>query len=259
MSSIKDSLFLRSSATAPDPHSSNLIRHFSTFDSTSAANFSNGSNSSVTWVDLTGNGNATVQNVNFDTSTNLFTTSSSTNINLGDVLGSSSTAQTLTTELWFKVDSSKNEAYVLGSSSRVAHGGGFAVYIEGPSANDDFGFSKYYASSGSSGTDANKYVNVGNVSTGVFHQYVYAFTNSATIYAWVDGQSITGGTYSFGSQSSASNTVNTQGDNMHFGSFSTGTNSLIGEGALIRLYSDVLSDAEVLNNYNASKALFGLT
>lgn len=250
MSGVKDSLFLKSGATDSFAGTtSNLIRHFSSFDDTSNAAI----NSSATWVDLVGGNNAVCSGVTLDSTTKTFTTSAGSVINLGDVLGSGSDDQIFTTELWFKVASSKNESYVLGSASNVVTNGGFAMYIEGPGTNDDFGFAKYY----NSGHDTARYVNVGSATTGVWHQYVYGFSGS-TIYAWLDGSDITGGTYNYGSKTSASNTVKTNGANMYFGSFTGGTSSLIGEAGIIRIYDKILSNAEVLANWNADRAKVGL-
>lgn len=240
---------LTNNAQPVDYVTDGLIRHFSTFDDLSNVNLN-----SNTWTDLTGNGNATVTGITFNSGTKIFETFSTSVINLGNVLGSGNTAQVFTIELWFKVDSTKDATYVQGAASNVVGSGGFVTYIETPNANDNMNFSKYYPS----GADAARYASVGNLSTGVWHQYVHGFSAGATIYAWADGQDLTGGTFGYGSQSSATNTVNTNGANMYFGSFTGGTNYLIGEAGIIRIYNKVLSDAEVLQNFNANKADVGL-
>ena len=255
MSSVKDSILLKgtSAAAGPPPTSGNLIRHFSSKDASSTTNFSSGSNSSVSWVDLTGNGNMSMTNVSFDTSTKLITCASNSVLNAGNLFGGTTSA-TFTIELWFKKTGSIS-GYVNAAASNVTGAnGGFACYIEIPGANNDFDLAKYYVPSGLS--DLRYPANPGiEIPANVFNQIVFG-VNGANVFMFINGGHPSTGAYS---DSSATNTVNTGGANVYFGSFSGGTSSFIGELGIIRVYSDVLTLSEVQNNYNSNKAEFGLS
>ena len=252
MSSVKDSILLKSGATTPAPLSSNLIRHFSSKDASSTTNFSSGSNSSVNWVDLTGNANMSMTNVSFDTSTKLITCATNSVLNAGNLFGGT-TAATFTIEMWFKITSTTGGYVNAAASNVVANTGGFAVYIQQPGANNDFDFAKYYKAGA---TDSRYPANAGiEIGTNVFNQIVFGATG-ATVFMFINGGHPSTGAYS---DSSATNTVNFGSHNLYFGSFSGGTSSLLGELGIIRIYDDVLTLTEVQNNYNANKAEFGLS
>ena len=253
MSSVKDSILLKSGTTTTPPTSGNLIRHFSSKDASSTTNFSSGSNSSVNWVDLTGNSNMSMTNVSFDTSTKLITCASNSVLNAGNLFGGT-TAATFTIEMWFKITSTSSGYVNAVASNVVSTTGGFAVYIQQPGANNDFDFAKYYVPGGLS--DSRYPANAGiEIGTNVFNQIVFG-ANGANVFMFINGGHPSTGAYS---DSSATNTVNTGGANVYFGSFSGGTSSLLGELGIIRVYSDVLTLTEVQNNYNANKAEFGLS
>lgn len=252
MSSVKDSILLKSGTTTPAPLSSNLIRHFTSKDANSTTNFSSGSNSSVNWVDLTGNANMSMTNVNFDTSTKLITTASNSVLNAGNMF-SSTTAATFTIEIWFKMTSAPSGYANVAAANVVPTSGGFATYIQQPGSNNDFDMAKYY---GSNSNSARYSPNAGiAIGLNVFNQIVFGATGS-TIFMFINGGHPSTGAYS---TNSASNTVNFGSSNLYFGSFSGGTSTLIGDLGIIRIYDDVLTLTEVQNNYNANKAEFGLT
>ena len=252
MSSVKDSILLKGSATTAAPTSGNLIRHFSSKDASSTANFSSGANSSVNWIDLTGNANMSMTNVNFDTSTKLITTASNSVLNAGNMF-SGTTAATFTIEVWFKITATSSGYSNLAAANVVPTSGGFAVYIQQPGSNNDFDMAKYYGSNSSS---ARYSPNVGiTILTNVFNQIVFGATGS-TIFMFINGGHPSTGAYS---TNSASNTVNFGSSNLYFGSFSGGTSSLLGELGIIRIYDDVLTLTDVQTNYNANKAEFGLS
>tara|TARA_R100001440_G_scaffold2459_1_gene7018 strand:- start:132 stop:896 length:765 start_codon:yes stop_codon:yes gene_type:complete len=254
MSSVKDSILLNSGASDTfTGTTANLIRHFSSKNATSTANFSSGSNSSVNWVDLTGNSNMSMTNVSFDTSTKLITCASNSVLNAGNLFGGTTSA-TFTIEMWFK-KTGNSGGYVNAVGSNVqASIGGFAAYIEQPGANNDFDLAKYYVPSGLS--DQRFPTNPGiEIATNVFNQLVFG-ANGATVFLFINGGNPSTGAYS---NSVATNTVNTGGANVFFGSFSGGTSSLLGDLGIIRIYDDVLTLSEVQANYNANKAEFGLS
>ena len=252
MSSVKDSILLNNGATAPSPTSGNLIRHFSSKNATSTTNFSSGSNSSVNWVDLTGNANMSMTNVSFDTSTKLITCASNSVLNAGNMF-SGTTAATFTIEVWFKMTSAPNGYSNLAAVNVNASTGGFATYIQQPGSNNDFDMAKYY---GGNTNSARYSPNVGiAIAQNVFNQIVFGATGS-TIFMFINGGHPSTGAYS---TNSASNTVNFGSHNLYFGSFSGGTSSLIGELGIIRIYDDVLTLTDVQTNYNANKAEFGLS
>lgn len=252
MSSVKDSILLKGSATTAAPTSGNLIRHFSSKDASSTANFSSGANSSVNWIDLTGNANMSMTNVNFDTSTKLITTANNSVLNAGNMF-SGTTAATFTIEMWFKITSTSSGYVNAVASNVVAVSGGFAVYIQQPGANNDFDFAKYYkAGASDSRYPANAGIEIG---TNVFNQIVFG-ANGANVFMFINGGHPSTGAYS---DSSATNTVNFGSSNLYFGSFSGGTSSLLGELGIIRIYDDVLTLTDVQTNYNANKTEFGLS
>ena len=252
MCSVKDSILLKSGTTTTPPTSGNLIRHFSSKDASSTSNLSSGSNSSVNWVDLTGNANMSMTNVNFDTSTKLITTASNSVLNAGNMF-SSTTAATFTIEVWYKILTAPSGYTNLAAVNVFATTGGFATYIQQPGTNNDFDMAKYYGgNSNSARYSPNPGIAIG---TNVFNQIVFGATGS-TIFMFINGGHPSTGAYS---TSSASNTVNFGSHNLYFGSFSGGTSTLIGELGIIRIYDDVLTLSEVQTNYNANKAEFGLS
>jgi len=93
------------------------------------------------------------------------------------------------------------------------------------------------------------------VTTGQWYQIVGVFTNVASnsIALYVNSASQGSNSHSF---ASVKNTTNP----LYLGSFNNGQYSqwFNGRMGIVRYYSSALTDAEVLQNYNANKAIYGL-
>jgi hypothetical protein len=116
----------------------------------------------------------------------------------------------------------------------------------------------YYAQLGSgSGSGSTLFVNsttfVGTLNT--WYQLVYVFTNGGTqtLQTFVNGTSI--GTVNH----SLASILNTS-TNLYLGSYNGGEFAQWWDGriGITRLYNTVLTSAEVLQNYNANRGLYGL-
>lgn len=105
---------------------------------------------------------------------------------------------------------------------------------------------------------SNIFINSNFYSTALntWYQIVYVWTNSGvtkTFQTYVNGTSI--GTVNFG----FANILNTS-SNLYIGSYNNGEFSqwFAGRIGITRLYNTALSSAQVLQNYNANKELYGL-
>jgi hypothetical protein len=116
----------------------------------------------------------------------------------------------------------------------------------------------YYAQLGSgSGSGSTLFVNsttfVGTLNT--WYQLVYVFTNSGTqtLQTFVNGSSI--GTVNH----SLASILNTS-TNLYIGSYNNGEYEQWFDGriGITRLYNTALTSAQVLQNYNADKSIYGL-
>ena len=229
--------------------SDNLYTYVSMVDATSRANFTNGSaTGQVTWVDISGNsrdwivnsvGNTLVTTLSgnyFQKNTNNDLHTTATDLNLGT---------DLSLEFWVYMDA-------------IASG-----YFQGLRSNYDYLWLTYHRGPGS-GQQASLYT----YPTGADENGYAGWTNVIAYDAWHQITMTineTGGEkklYVNGSQlgSTVSHTtgrfVSGSGLNSRF-SLPTATNQ--GRIGIIRLYSDVLTAAEVLTNYNTNKASFGLS
>ena len=236
-------------AAAPSHTTDNLVQYLNAADSTSAANFSAGSQSGgVTWVDLSGNGrdasiNTSGATFSYTDST-YFTVPAAMLSNLGNI-GSAIGAGAFTLEIFFYVDSSLYSAYpaYVNALGQVGVGAsGFIWYI------DTVATQQQQLSVYSSGTGY--HIGVNHTPTvNRFNQYVAVRESTSSVKFYVDGSHV--GT------STATNNY-TAGTTVVIGNYTTsGTNYLRGRMGLIRIYSDALTASEVTANWDANKATFG--
>ena len=231
----------------PNYVTSDLAVYLSAKDGTSTANFSSGTNAANTqWVDLSGNGNngtfAVYSGSNafsYDTASKIITTNSTTKLSHPMPSGYGAS---FTVELWFKMPSTALNTYVLRDTMYT--GGGFINYIQSPDGND-MQWASY-----TGGTD---YYNPSiNVDVNVWTQTVMSYDSNVR-YGWINGSSVATSTRGAGQTAAGANA------SIDYGTLPWGSSSsLVGELGIIRVYTRALTDAEVLKNYNADKADFGL-
>lgn len=204
------------------------------------------SGSGTTINDLSGNGlNGTMSNITYNDPYFIYNGTSS-QINIADNALLDPGSGSWTMEVWVYQTASGNDV-VLG---KFDPGGG----------SQDVSYSirttntTYYAQFGS-GTGA--YVNssnfVGTLNT--WYQIVYVFKNGATktLETFVNGSSIGSVNHSL---TSLLNTLS----NLYIGSYNGGEYSqwFQGQIGITRLYNAALTSAQVLQNFNSNKALYGL-
>lgn len=112
----------------------------------------------------------------------------------------------------------------------------------------------YYAQFGDgTGAYVNSTNHVGTLNT--WYQLVYVWTNGATktLETYVNGSSI-------GSVSHTLNSILNTGTNLYLGSYNNGEYAQWFQGniGITRLYNSALTSSQVLQNYNADKATYGL-
>lgn len=225
---------------------SDLAVYLSAKDGTSTANFSSGTNAANTqWVDLSGNsrnGTFAVYSgsnaFSYDTTSKIITTNSTTKLSHPMPSGYGAN---FTVELWVKLPT----AGIYVQSASMYTGGGFINYIQTPGTNDDLQWASY--------TGTTDYYNPNvDVSVGVWHQIVQSYSSNVR-YGWIDGSSVATSTRGAGRTAAGANA------SIDYGFLPWGSsNSFVGELGIIRVYTKALSDAEVLQNFNADKADFGL-
>jgi len=236
------SLLINSSPVVPV--TTNLYTYVSMVDTTSRANFTTGSGSSaVTWVDISGNNNdwivnsggwplsVDLANNNFDKTLNNKVNTSSSSLTLGG---------DYTIEEWINPGSA---TYIAGPCSDP-YTGGFITYIDGGgntqltsyplSGGADYGVWTYTIPSGS----WVQVVWINDNTSGEKKLYVNGVQVSTT-WTFTAGSMSGGGTFAFVLDV-------------------PWVNSSLGEIGIIRIYSDVLTAAEVLQNYKYNKADYGL-
>ena len=234
----------------PDPVTSSLEVYLSVFDSTSTANFTSGTNAAnTTWVDISSSGTSRdgyfdvfsgTNAFNWDAANKIITTNSKTKLYHSMPSGYGST---FTSELWFKIPASATSAYVQTDSQYYS--AGFANYIQAPGGYD-MQFASY--------TGGPDYYNPSiDVTTGVWHQIVMSYDSNSR-YGWIDGALVASDIRGSGKTAAGANAQ------INWGWFSWGTSTtFIGDLGIIRVYTDKLTDAEVLQNWNANKGDFGLS
>tara|TARA_R100000781_G_scaffold2917_1_gene4413 strand:- start:4776 stop:5567 length:792 start_codon:yes stop_codon:yes gene_type:complete len=178
----------------------------------------------------------------------------SANQSFSTILGSTATNYTL--EVWCKIDSKHSNggvfahAYGRAGSSTYGTAENFILGLYGVSSTASQGgmHSLHYSANG------NTYANLStsNLNYGFFAQYVVTI-NATTIIFYQNGAAA-------GSISSGGGTPRTQAaDFIIGGRYGYSNEAWNGVFRICRLYSKALSASEVLTNYNADKAKFGLT
>tara|TARA_B100000003_G_C10725112_1_gene288578 strand:- start:130 stop:603 length:474 start_codon:yes stop_codon:yes gene_type:complete len=148
-----------------------------------------------------------------------------------------------TTELWFKIPASSTDGYV--QSDTQYYSAGYANYIQAP-GGADMQWASY--------TGGPDYYNPGiDVTTGVWHQLVMSYDSNSR-YGWIDGALVASDTRGSGKTAAGANAQ------INWGWFSwASSTTFVGDLGIIRVYTDKLTDAEVLQNWNANKGDFGLS
>ena len=226
------------------PVLSNLVLYYD------PSNLSSYSGSGTTINDLSGNGlNGTMSNISF-TSPYFSYNGSSSQVSVDDNSLLEPGSGDWTMEVWVNQSVSGNDV-VLGKFDT----GGLSADVSYSIRTTN---TTYYAQMGSgSGSGSALFVNstnyVGTIDS--WSQIVYVFTNVAanTLQTFVNGSSI--GTVSH----SLASILNTS-TNLYIGSYNNGESEqwFDGKVGVVRLYSSALTSSEVLQNYNADKAKYGL-
>jgi len=232
------------SPTFPNPVTSNLVLYFD------PSNPSSYPGSGTTITDLSGNGlNGTMSNISF-TSPYFSYNGTSSQISIADNALLEPGSGDWTMEVWVNQSVLGNDV-VLGKFDP----GGLTVDVSYSIRTTN---TTYYAQIGSgSGSGSTLFVNSTNYTgtIGSWSQIVYVFKNGATktLQTFVNGSSI--GTVNH----SLSSILNTS-SNLYIGSYNNGEYEqwFDGKVGITRLYSAALTASEVLQNYNADKAKYGL-
>jgi hypothetical protein len=228
----------------PSPITSNLVLYYNPADTASYSGTGTTINSLAS-PNLAG----TMSNITY---TNPYFTynGTSSQVSVADTAALEPGAGSWTMEVWVNQTVSGNDV-VLGkfNPGGVSTSVGYSIRTTGTS---------YYAQLGSgSGSGSTLFVNsttfVGTLNT--WYQLVYVFTNGATktLQTFVNGSSI--GTVNH----SLASILNTS-TNLYLGSYNGGEFAQWWDGSIgiTRLYNTVLTSAEVLQNYNANRGLYGL-
>jgi hypothetical protein len=226
------------------PVLSNLVLYYD------PSNLSSYSGSGTTINDLSGNGlNGTMSNISF-TSPYFSYNGSSSQVSVDDNSLLEPGSGDWTMEVWVNQSVSGNDV-VLGKFDP----GGLTVDVSYSIRTTG---TTYYAQMGSgSGSGSALFVNstnyVGTIDS--WSQIVYVFKNGATktLQTFSNGSSV--GTVNH----SLSSILNTS-SNLYIGSYNNGEYPqwFDGKVGVVRLYSSALTSSEVLQNYNADKAKYGL-
>jgi len=226
------------------PVLSNLVLYYD------PSNLSSYSGSGTTINDLSGNGlNGTMSNISF-TSPYFSYNGSSSQVSVDDNSLLEPGSGDWTMEVWVNQSVSGNDV-VLGKFDP----GGLTVDVSYSIRTTG---TTYYAQMGSgSGSGSALFVNstnyVGTIDS--WSQIVYVFKNGATktLQTFSNGSSV--GTVNH----SLSSILNTS-SNLYIGSYNNGEYEqwFDGKVGVVRLYSSALTSSEVLQNYNADKAKYGL-
>ena len=232
------------------PVTDSIFYHLSMVDSASRTNISDGANSGgQTWVDISGNC--------YDWSiANSFTASLSDNYmtlaSTNDVKSSSSSLNPgtdISLEIWYWMDSGRQNNYVQGVANTGSLGGsGFISYINTVPTE-----AQNLAVYNSGSTD---FTVAYNMPDSTWQQHVVTYDNSTgNAKFYINGSTI-GNSGSTASKLAASAGTHSIG---YLYQYSFSSSNFVGRLGIIRVYSKKLSDAEVLQNYNANKADYGLS
>ncbi len=156
-----------------------------------------------------------------------------------------------TIEVWvrFSVIAGKTRTYV----SKTNNGGGSADWGYGLRANSVSNTTYMEVGNGSTSITSPST----SITTGVWYQIVGVWTNVASnsIALYKNGALVGSNSHSFASIRDTSNPLYLGNYNGNEGVFAQ---QFQGDMGIVRIYSKALSAAEVLNNYDANKALYGL-
>lgn len=257
MSAVKKNLFLKSGNTTPDPITTGLKLHWDTTQTSGSGSTGNLlalNGTSVTSTDSGGLDKTSSSNQD-PLGNQGWALAASQTIDSNVVLSNSAffntTNSVWTLELWVKINSRGSTSSVFVNSWQDAGA---------PSSQENFILGLYGA--GGVGfhslvrsSTGNNYINIGpstGPSYGNWIQVVFV-ADTSNVILYVNGASA--GTVSLGGTPQTSNDYLTIGKRSHAG----GTGGWNGVFRICRMYSSALTAAEVLNNYNADKAKFGLT
>ena len=231
------------------PVTDSIFYHLSMVDSASRTNISDGSNSGgQTWVDISGNGYDWTIGSSFTASlSDNYMTLASTN----DVKSSSSLnpGTDISLEIWYWMDSTRQNQYVQGvANTGSLAGSGFISYINTVPTE-----AQNLAVYNSGSTD---FTVAYNMPDSTWQQHVVTYDNSTgNAKFYINGSTI-GNSGSTASKLAASAGTHSIG---YLAQYGFSSSNFVGRLGIIRVYSKKLSDAEVLQNYNANKADYGLS
>jgi len=231
-------------ATAPIVVTDNLILHY---DPNNVASYA-GSGTTINNLSATSLP-GTMSNITF-TDPYFAYNGTSSQVSIADTAALEPGSGSWTMEVWVNQTASGNDV-VLGKFDP----GGLSADVSYSIRTSN---TSYYAQLGSgSGSGSTLFVNsttfVGTLNT--WYQLVYAFTNGGTktLETFVNGSSI--GTVSH----NLASILNTS-SNLYLGSYNNGEYAQWFDGriGIVRLYNAALTSAQVLQNYNATKSIYGL-
>ena len=232
------------------PVTDSIFYHLSMVDSASRTNISDGANSGgQTWVDISGNGYDWTIGSSFTASlSDNYMTLASTN----DVKSSSSSLNpgaNISLEIWYWMDSTRQNEYVQGVANTGNLGpSGFVSYIN--TVTTEYQNLAVY-NSGS--TD---FSILYNMPDSTWQQHVVTYNNSTgNAKFYINGSTI-GNSGSTPSKLAASAGTHSIG---YLAEYGFSSSNLVGRLGIIRVYSKMLSESDVLQNYNANKADYGLS
>lgn len=227
-----------------------------------AANYKSYPGSGTTWVDLSGNGNngtltngPTFSNTNagsivFDGTNDYVETSFETILN------------DCTIEIWFKATSTRTYQYPLAIRNNAV-GSSYAFYLD---MNDtDLGSTAqtiwtYWNSGGTpysvvSKTGANG--NFGDWNDSTWRHYIFTRSTTVAPYTehYMNGVKVTNVSRN-GDQTTQFG--NGAGYKLYLGQIGAGSLYFPGNQSVVRIYNKVLSSTEILQNFNSSRARFGI-
>lgn len=227
----------------PNAVTSGLVLYY---DPSNSASYSG---SGTTVNDLSGNGlNGTMSNITYTTPYFAYNGTNST-ISVADNALLEPGANDFTIETWvyYSVIAGSTRTFV----SKTNNNGGSADWSYGMRTNSA---SATYFEVGNGTTSVTSPSQ--NLSTGTWYQLVGVWTNIASnsIELYINGASIGSNSHSFTSIKNSTNPL-------YLGSYNGGEFSqwFNGRMGVVRMYNNALSATQVLQNYNATKSLYGLS
>jgi hypothetical protein len=227
----------------PNIITSNLVLYYDPSNSLSY------SGSGTTLTDLTGAGlNGTMTAITY---TNPYFTynGSTSQVSIADNASLEPGTGDWTVEVWlrYNVIAGKTRTYV----SKTNNGGGSADWGYGFRTNANLNTTYFEVGNGTTSVTSPST----SVTTGVWYQIVGVWTNVAlnSIALYKNGAIVGNNSHSF---TSVKNTTTP----LYLGNYNGNefAQQFDGNMGIVRIYNKALTDAEVLNNYNANKALYGL-